>query len=106
MLPSRKWLPWLAAALLLANAPVHAQAPFRFADTKTALPKNIVPRHATLELDLDPALDFFGGQVRYALRLTSSAPAIVLHAAAELELQRLELRGPHGQVLLQRACSV
>ena len=105
MLPSRPWRPWLAAALMLANALVHAQAPFKFADTKTVLPKNIVPRHATLALDLDPALDFFEGQVRYALRLTSSAPAIMLHAAAELELQRMEFRGPRGQVLLQRVPS-
>ena len=105
MLTSRPWLPWMASAMWLANTLVHAQAPFNFADIQTALPKNIVPERAMLELDLDPALDFFEGRVRYDLRLTTSAPAVVLHAAAELELLRMELRGPRGPVLLKRVPS-
>ena len=105
MLPSRLRLTCLAAALWLAHAMVHAQAPFNFAKTQTALPKNVLPQRAELELDLDPALGSFEGRVRYDLRLESSVPAIVLHAAAELELKRMELRGPQGPVQLERVPS-
>jgi len=69
----------LAAALLVGGA-AHAQGRFRFDTTPGYLGKQVVPSHYALRLDLDPALDRFGGQADITLRVRAPRPAIELHA--------------------------
>jgi aminopeptidase N len=90
------------AFLAIASLAVQAQHRFSLADTVTALPKDVVPTRAALFLDLDPQLDAFTGRVEYTLRLASATPAIVIHAAPELQLRGTELRGPRGPVAVAR----
>jgi hypothetical protein len=73
------WLfPGVLACLLFGGA--HAQARFDFAQTRTVLPKTVVPRHYALTLDLDPAKSTFDGRVLITVRIDQPTDRIVLHA--------------------------
>jgi aminopeptidase N len=66
--------------LLLAVQGATAQPRFDLKTTQTHLPKTVLPSHARLTLDLDPAADTFSGRVRIKVRALQVVPAIVLHA--------------------------
>ena len=70
---------------------VVAQPRYSFEQTRTLLPKTVVPSHYNLALQLDPARDRFDGQAAIRVKLSQPLPAIVLHAQA-LEAQRATLR--------------
>ncbi len=83
----------LAAAAIglgLANC-VAAQPRYSFEQTRTLLPKTVVPSHYSLALQLDPARDRFEGQATIRVKVSQAVPAIVLHAQA-LDAQRVTLR--------------
>ncbi|EHR73658.1 aminopeptidase N [Burkholderiales bacterium JOSHI_001] len=80
MTPRPPWLYALLAAALSAGGAAQAQQRFRFDTTPGHLSKWVVPSHVALTLDLDPARDSFGGQVRVRLKVRRPVPAIELHA--------------------------
>ncbi len=84
-----RW-PWLGPALwlsvLMLPWPVAAQARFDFEATPGLLPKDVVPAHYALTLDLDPQRDGFSGQAIITVQVRKPVPAVVLHAH---ELQAL-----------------
>ena len=90
----------LAAALLAtASWLATAQARFDFEQTRTLLPKTVLPSHYALALQLDPARDRFDGRATITLTVREPVRAIVLHARG-LEASRLQLQtGPQRRVL-------
>ncbi len=70
---------------------VVAQPRYSFEQTRTLLPKTIVPSHYSLALQLDPARDRFDGQAQIRVEVSQAAPSIMLHAQA-LDAQRVTLR--------------
>lgn len=77
---------WVAPVLVSMMCAVSAakaapaQPRFDFDSTPGHLPKQVVPRHVALSLDLDPERPDFGGEVAITLRLRQPQPAIELHA--------------------------
>ena len=87
---SRLLLLALLSLLPLLPSLASAQPRFTLAETQTILPKDVLPLHVRLSLDLDPDQASFGGHVEMRLRVLRPVPAIVLHAR-ELEAQSLTL---------------
>jgi aminopeptidase N len=79
----------LLLAVLAASAP--AQSRFAFDDTRTVLPKTVVPSHYTLALQLDPQRERFGGRAEVQLTARQPVQAIVLHARG-LTARQVQLR--------------
>lgn len=82
----------MISALLSAGlpTPARAQARFSFANTPTALPKDVTPSLVNIRLDLDPALPTFDGQVRIDIQVHRRVAAVVVHAR-HLEARSLML---------------
>jgi aminopeptidase N len=68
-----------------------AQPRYSFEQTRTLLPKTVVPSHYGLALQLDPARDRFDGRATIRLEVSQPVPSIVLHAQA-LDAQGATLR--------------
>jgi aminopeptidase N len=82
----------LVAGLLLgASVAAQAQPRYAFDDTRTVLPKTVVPSHYTLSLRMDPRREQFDGRAEIRLRARQRVPAIVLHARG-LQAAKIELR--------------
>jgi aminopeptidase N len=82
----------LAAGLLTcAAAAAWAQPRYSFDDTRTVLPKTVVPSHYTLSLRLDPRREQFDGRAEIRVRARQRVPAIVVHARG-LQAATTELR--------------
>jgi len=79
-----------------AQAQVQAQGRFSFATTPGALPKDVVPVHYALDLELDPARQDFGGTATISLQIRRAVDAIVLHADG-LQAREIELVGTDGR---------
>ena len=77
-------LVWLAAA-------AQAQPRYAFDDTRTVLPKTVVPSHYTLSLRVDPRRQHFDGRAEIRVRARQRVPAIVVHARG-LQANQTELR--------------
>ena len=89
----------LALLVLGACGWAAAQPRFAFDDTRTVLPKTVLPSHYALSLQLDPQRERFSGRAEIRLDVRQRVPAIVLHARG-LEATRLELRsGAQRRVL-------
>jgi aminopeptidase N len=80
----------LVAALVVGSAAASAQPRYSFEQTRTLLPKTVVPSHYGLALQLDPARDRFDGEVTIRVRVSQAVPAIVLHAR-DLDAQQATL---------------
>jgi aminopeptidase N len=80
----------LALLLALAAASVGAQPRFAFDQTRTVLPKTVLPSHYTLSLQLDPRRERFTGRAEVRLHVREPVAAIVLHAHG-LQASRLAL---------------
>jgi aminopeptidase N len=70
---------------------VVAQPRYSFEQTRTLLPKSVVPSHYSLSLRLDPWRDRFDGEATIRIEVSRAVPSIVLHAQA-LDAQRATLR--------------
>ena len=81
----------IGLACLVIAAPASAQPRYSFEQTRTLLPKTVVPSHYSLALELDPARDRFDGVATIRVKMSQAAPAIMLHAH-ELDAQRATLR--------------
>jgi aminopeptidase N len=83
----------ILAALLAAllAAPAAAQPRYSFEQTRTLLPKTVVPTRYDIALDLDPARDRFDGTATIQVKVEQALPAIVLHAH-DLQARRVVLR--------------
>lgn len=101
----RAWtlLPPLAA-LLMAGLSTTAQAQPRFAfdDTRTVLPKTVLPSHYALSLHLDPRRGAFSGRAVIAVKARQRVPSIVLHAR-DLKAQQVRLHSGSQRRLLRVA---
>jgi aminopeptidase N len=81
-----------AALATLACATVAvAQPRYSFEQTRTLLPKAVVPSHYNLALQLDPTKDRFEGRATIRVNVSQPVPSILLHAQA-LDAQRATLR--------------
>ena len=91
---------WRAVGALLLGLPLAAlaQARFAFDDTRSVLPKSVVPSHYTLAFDVNPVRERFSGQAEIRLTVRQPVSQIVLHA------RDLEAR-PGGIVLRSAAKS-
>ncbi len=85
---------FLLLALLASTA--FAQARFDFATTPGNLPKDVVPVHYRLALDLDPAKDTFSGIATIAISIASATPSFAIHAH-ELTAGSATLTAANGQ---------
>jgi aminopeptidase N len=81
----------LSAGLLMCTAAALAQPRYSFDDTRTVLPKTVVPSHYTLSLRLDPRREQFDGRAEIRVRARQRVPAIVVHARG-LQATKTELR--------------
>ena len=63
-----------------AAAEAHAQPRFAFDETRTVLPKTVLPSHYTLSLQLDPQRQQFSGQAVVDVAARQRVPSIELHA--------------------------
>lgn len=70
----------LGSLLLMCAGIASAQARFDFEQTKTVLPKSVLPTHVHVRLDLDPTLPTFQGNMTASLRVRETVIAVVLHA--------------------------
>jgi aminopeptidase N len=86
----RRLLAAAAVGLGFATLAV-AQPRYSFEQTRTLLPKTVVPSHYSLALQLDPARERFDGQAIIRVTVSQPVPSIVLHAQA-LDAQRATLR--------------
>ena len=84
---------WLSAALILVAPAFAAQAPFSFASTPGALPKDVVPVEYALHIVPDVAARSFRGTGSYRIEVLQPTRRIVLHAL-EIEVVSAALRGP------------
>jgi len=86
---------FLQALLLVAGLAINAQAlaqpRFSFADTPSALSKDVTPSFVRLRLDVDPASPAFDGQAQIDLAVRRRVDFITVHAH-QLEAQALSLR--------------
>jgi len=80
------------AGLLLASACARAEAPFSFATTPGALPKDVVPIEHVVHLVPDAAAHRFRGEQRVLLEVRRTTREIHLHAL-ELEVTSASLSG-------------
>ncbi len=71
-------------------AEAHSQPRFAFDDTRTVLPKTVVPSHYALSLQLDPRREQFTGRAVIDVQTRQRVTAIVLHARG-LKSQRVQL---------------
>ena len=80
------------ALWLSAPAPAAAQARFNYEQQVTLLPKAVRPWRVQLNLNLDPAMPTFDGDVTITLRVREAVPAITLHAR-DLQADTATLQG-------------
>ncbi len=75
----------------MCTAAALAQPRYSFDDTRTVLPKTVVPSHYTLSLRMDPQREQFDGRAEIRVRARQRVAAIVVHARG-LQATRTELR--------------
>ena len=83
-------LAWMLALNIGVVAEAHSQPRFAFDDTRTVLPKTVVPSHYALSLQLDPRREQFTGRAVIDVQTRQRVTAIVLHARG-LKSQRVQL---------------
>ncbi len=84
------------AAIALAFASV---VPALAEDTSTRLPGDVVPTFQSVRLDLDADKTTYTGSTRIEITVRKEIAAIRFHAV-EMELKRISLHGPRGDVAL------
>jgi aminopeptidase N len=84
---------WLVACVMALGVAHGAAAQTRFAfdDTRTVLPKSVVPSHYALSLQLDPQRERFAGRAEIDVTARKAVREIVIHARG-LQAERVELR--------------
>jgi aminopeptidase N len=92
----------LALLLTGVSGLVGAQPLFAFDDTRTVLPKTVLPSHYTLSLQLDPQRERFSGRADVQVQVRQPVPAIVLHARG-LQAGRVVLHTGKGRRTLALA---
>jgi aminopeptidase N len=80
-----------AGLLACAATAALAQPRYAFDDTRTVLPKTVVPSHYTLSLRMDPRREQFDGRAEIRVRARQRVPVIVVHARG-LQAAKIELR--------------
>jgi aminopeptidase N len=81
----------IACTLTCVAVSASAQPRFAFDDTRTVLPKNVVPSHYALSLQLDPQRERFAGRAAIDVTAREAVREIVIHARG-LQAARIELR--------------
>jgi aminopeptidase N len=82
---------WLMVGAMAVAQSVAAQPRFAFDDTRTVLPKSVVPSHYALSLQLDPQRERFAGRAEIDVTAREAVREIVIHARG-LQAGRVELR--------------
>ena len=86
----------LCFALLLSRAPLVAEEKFVFDSTPGALPKDIVPRHYSIEVRPDVGAMKTKGSETIALEVRRATNQIVLNAVGT-SIERASLKGQSGE---------
>ncbi len=93
----------LLTLTLALSLSAWAQPRFELGSTQTVLPTTVLPRHARLDLDVDPARATFRGDVTHQVEVLEPVQAIALHAVQLTARSAQLLGGPQPRRLRVKA---